>query len=51
MTNIFTRGRDSFEDDEHTDQPTTVRTELKIQEVMTLVHASRSQMVDEVARD
>jgi hypothetical protein len=43
----FAQGRDSLDDDEHTSQPRTVRTELKIQEV--LVHASLSQMVGEIA--
>jgi hypothetical protein len=38
-----------LEDDEHTGRPRTVRTELKIQEVATLVHTNRYQMVDEVA--
>lgn len=44
----FAQGRDSLEDDEHTGRPWTIRTELKIQEVATLVHANRSQMVDEI---
>jgi hypothetical protein len=43
------QGRDSLEDDEHTGQPRTVRTELKIQEIATLVCANRSQTVDEIA--
>jgi hypothetical protein len=38
-----------LEDDEHTGWPRMVRTELKIQEVATLVCADRSQMVDEIA--
>jgi hypothetical protein len=46
----FAQGRDSFEDDEHTGRPSMVRTELKIQEVATLVHANRSQTVDEIAK-
>jgi hypothetical protein len=37
-----------LEDDEHTGWPRMVRTELKIQEVATLVHANHSQMVDEI---
>jgi hypothetical protein len=44
----FAQGRDSLEDDEHTDKPRTVRTELKIQEVITLMHAKSSQTVDEI---
>jgi hypothetical protein len=47
----FAHGRDSLEDDEHTehtDWPRTVRTELKIQEVAMLVRANHSQMVDEI---
>jgi hypothetical protein len=44
----FAQGRDSLEDDEHTVRPRMVRTELKIQEVATLVCASHSQMVDEI---
>jgi hypothetical protein len=46
----FAQGRSKLEDDEHTGQPRTVRTELKIQEVATLVCANSSQMVDEIAR-
>jgi hypothetical protein len=42
----FAQGRDSLEDDEYTGPPRTVRTELKIQEVATLVHANHSQKVD-----
>jgi hypothetical protein len=38
-----------LEDDEHTGWPRMVRTELKIQEVATLVRAIRSQTVDEIA--
>jgi hypothetical protein len=38
-----------LEDDEHSGWPRTVRTELKIQEVATLVRANHSQMVDEIA--
>jgi hypothetical protein len=38
----------SLKDDEHTGRPRTVRTELKIQEVATLVHVNHSQMADEV---
>jgi hypothetical protein len=37
-----------LEDDEHTGRPRTVRTELKAQEVATLLRANRSQMVDEI---
>jgi hypothetical protein len=43
------QGRDSLEDDEHTSRPRTIRTELKIEEVATLVRANRSQTVDEIA--
>jgi hypothetical protein len=45
----FAQGRDSLEDVEHTGRPRTVRTELKIQEVATLVRANHSQTVDEIA--
>jgi hypothetical protein len=45
----FAQGRDSFKDDEHISRPRTVRTELKIEEFATLVHANRSQMVYEIA--
>jgi hypothetical protein len=45
----FAQWRDSEENDEHTGRPRTARTELKIQEVATLVHANRSQMADEIA--
>jgi hypothetical protein len=45
----FAQGRDSLEGDEHTSQPRTVRTELKFQEVATLMRANRSQTVDEIA--
>jgi hypothetical protein len=41
----FCTGRDSLEDDEHR----TIRTELKIQEVASLMRAHGSQIVDEVA--
>jgi hypothetical protein len=44
----FAYGRDSLKDDKDTGRPGTVRTELKIQEVATLVHANCSQMVDEI---
>jgi hypothetical protein len=45
----FTQGRDTLDDDEHTSRPRTVRTELKIKEAATLVHANRSLTVDEIA--
>jgi hypothetical protein len=45
----FAQGIDSLEDDEHTSLPRTVGTELKNQEDATLVGASRSQTVDEIA--
>jgi hypothetical protein len=45
----FAQGRDSLEDDEHTGRPGTVKTELKIEEVTTLVCANHSQTVDEIA--
>jgi hypothetical protein len=45
----FAQGRDSLKGDEHTGRPRTVTTELNIQEVPTLVHASRSQTVYEIA--
>jgi hypothetical protein len=38
-----------LEGDEHTGRPRTVRIELKMQEVAMLVHANRSQTVDEIA--
>jgi fructose/tagatose bisphosphate aldolase len=38
-----------LEDDEHTGLSRTVRTELKMKEIATLVRANRSQTVDEVA--
>jgi predicted transcriptional regulator len=40
-----------LEDNEHTSQPRTVRTELKIQEVATLARANCSQTVDEIAEE
>jgi hypothetical protein len=40
---IKQQGRDSSEGDEHTGRPRTVRTELKIQEVATLVKSQRQQ--------
>jgi hypothetical protein len=46
---LFAQGRDSLEDDELTSQPRMIRTELKIKEVAMFVHASCSQIVDEVA--
>jgi hypothetical protein len=47
----FTQGGASLEDGEHTGWPRTVRTELRIQEVATLVHANSSQTVDEVTAE
>jgi hypothetical protein len=44
----FAQGRGSLEGDEHTGRPRSVRTELEIQEVATLVHANRFQTVDEI---
>jgi hypothetical protein len=44
----FAQGRDSLEDDEYTGWPRMIRTELKIQEIATLMRASRSQMVAEI---
>jgi hypothetical protein len=44
----LTQGRDSLEGDENTDGPRMVRAELKIQGTAMLVHANRSQTVDEV---
>jgi hypothetical protein len=38
-----------LEDNKHTGQPRTVRPELKIQDVATLMCTNRSQMVDESA--
>jgi hypothetical protein len=48
VAQTFVQGRDSLEDDEHTGQPRIVRTELKIQEDVTLVRANHSQTVDEI---
>jgi hypothetical protein len=45
----FAQGKDSLEYDKHTGRPRMVRTELKIQEVVTLVCANNSQMIDETA--
>jgi hypothetical protein len=42
----FAQGRESLEDDGNTGRPRMVRTELKIQEVATLLHANCSQIVD-----
>jgi hypothetical protein len=39
----FAQGRDSMEGDVHTGRPRTIRTELKIKAVATLVRANRSQ--------
>jgi hypothetical protein len=41
----FAQGRESWEDDEHTGRPRTVRTEIKTKEVAALVHANRSEIV------
>jgi hypothetical protein len=38
-----------LEDDGHSDQPRMVRTELKMQEFVNLLHANCSQMAEEVA--
>jgi hypothetical protein len=43
------QGRDSLEGDKHSSQQRTVGTELKIQEVATLVCANRSQTVAALA--
>jgi hypothetical protein len=45
----FAQGRDNLEDDEHTGRARTVRTELRTQEVATLVLANLSHTVDEAA--
>jgi hypothetical protein len=45
----FAHRRDSLEDEEYTGRPRMIRTELRIQEVPTLVCANRSQVLDEVA--
>jgi hypothetical protein len=47
----FEQGRDSFEDDQCTGPPRTVRTELKIQESAALVRTNSSQTVHEVAAE
>jgi hypothetical protein len=47
--NCVAQDRDGLEDDDHTGRPKTVRTDLKIQEVTTSVHANRSQTVHEAA--
>jgi hypothetical protein len=44
----FEQQKDSLEDDWHTGRPRTIRTELKAQQVATLMHANLSQTVDEV---
>jgi hypothetical protein len=44
----FAQGRGSWEDDEPTRLPRTVRTELKIQEVAMLLCANHSKVIDEV---
>jgi transposase len=43
------QGRGTLEDNEHTGRPRMVKTEPKIQEVAMMVHAKRSQVVDEIA--
>jgi hypothetical protein len=45
----FAQGRDTLEGDEHTGRPRSVKTELKMHEVATLVCANRFQTVDEIA--
>jgi hypothetical protein len=45
----FAQGRDTLEDDEHSGGSKAVRTERKIEEVATLVHANRSQSLDDIA--
>jgi hypothetical protein len=45
----FAQGRESLEDDENTHQETTVKTELKILQVATLVCTNHSKMIDEIA--
>jgi hypothetical protein len=44
----FAQGRESLEDDEHTSWPRTVRTELRIREVATLMRSNCSQMANEI---
>jgi hypothetical protein len=44
----FAQGRDSFKVIEHTAQPRTVRIELMIQEVTSLMHANCSQTIHEI---
>ncbi|KAJ4443659.1 hypothetical protein ANN_05334 [Periplaneta americana] len=44
----FAKGRDSFEDDEHTGRSKTVQTKCNIAVTM-LVHADCSQLVDDLA--
>jgi AraC-like DNA-binding protein len=46
---LYAQGRDILEDDERSDRPKAVRTEGKIEEVATLVRASRSKSVDDIA--
>jgi hypothetical protein len=43
----FAQGRDNLGDEEDTSPPRMVRTVLKIQQVVMLVFANRSQMVGE----
>ena len=45
----FLLGRDSLEDDVRSDRPEVVGTERRIQGIATLVHANRSQSVDDLA--
>jgi hypothetical protein len=51
--NLLLRGETSLEGDEHTSRPRTVRTELRIQEVARLVHASccRNNVLLHIFRD
>jgi hypothetical protein len=44
----FAQGRDTLEDNEHSHRPKAVRTERKIEEAATLVHANPSKLVDDI---
>jgi predicted transcriptional regulator len=49
MAQMLCTGGDGLEDDEHTSQPRTVRSQFKIQEAAMLVRANLSQTIDEIA--
>ena len=47
----FVLGKESLENDAHTDQSQTVLTQANIEEVATFVHASHSQSIDATTID